>query len=125
MSPNKILETDMIRTAFGQIQRQPWSVLASQRVISSNIPSWQLRQIARCLAVAAATSAGREEVKIVSRRDTKREIDLGDDEFAPIRHSDRYSTGSRDGDDTILPDWRTAIAAERKRGPRVSSQRIS
>lgn len=75
-------------------------------------------QIARCLALAAATSAGREEAKIVSRKNTdEKEIDLGDDEYAPIRHSDRVSTGSREGDDTILSYWRTAIAAERKRGP--------
>lgn len=92
--------------------------VASRKVQQSSFTS--AVQIARCLALAAATAAGREEAKIVRRSLSEdEEISFEGDAFAPVRQSDQHSVTSeaRDGDQSILSYWRTAIAAERRRRP--------
>lgn len=92
--------------------------IASRKVQQSSFSA--AVQIARCLALAAATAAGREEAKIVRRNFSgDGEISFEGDAFAPVRQNAQHSTTSdaRDGDQSIVSYWRTAIAAERRRRP--------
>lgn len=102
------------------------------RLVAARLAARQLQsasftaaaQMARGIAVAAANSTGREEAKFVSTKqpagEEHRVMEFDEDGNDPFGLSDRYSvtSGNRDGDDTILAYWRTAIAAERRRGPR-------
>jgi hypothetical protein len=67
-------------------------------------------QIARSIAVAAATSSGRDVSKIVAREPR---FEMADS----FGLEEDHVCGSRPGDDTILSYWRTAIAADRRVRP--------
>ena len=99
-------------------KKEAEAVIVAARLAARQLQSGSFTaaaQIARCLAVAAATSLGREAAQIVARNHSKeKEIKIDDDAYEPFAHDDPDSSAT--GTDTIMAYWRTAITDKRTAG---------